>query len=308
MTSSMRPVSSFNIPFQRLSELPIDTPDNGMIYGGSKSGKTWLIGTAGDRSLIIDVGNGIETLKSPLFKKKVGADPIIIQLREKYRSGGIPSVAEVFDLVSDAIDHALATIPDKFDVIFIDELTALRRSAMLKALDFNAGLGKSKTKEQIQKWDAFQPARQDYGAEMSLIKQFFAGYIDITAAAGKHFFVLAHERRIYTPVKNSQGKDTDEKELKEIRPSITGQQDIDELPGMFHNVWYCYTVGHLPAPVVYKIRTERDDKIMAGSRHGGLWSPIFPDPLNKSEWSRYPEGPNFLRMMEDVKASRAIVK
>ena len=37
-------------------------------YGPSGAGKSWFTGTAGERTWYLNIGEGLETLKSPLFK------------------------------------------------------------------------------------------------------------------------------------------------------------------------------------------------------------------------------------------------
>src|SRR5678815_521081 len=66
-----------------------------MVYGPSKTGKTFFAGTAGPRSLFINIGDGLDTLMSPLFKSMHPAskDMITIDIREQNPLG----IAEAFD-------------------------------------------------------------------------------------------------------------------------------------------------------------------------------------------------------------------
>src|SRR5260221_9632764 len=82
---------AMNLPsINRLAELSKDESVTGLIYGNSKSSKTWFLGTGGDRVLFVDTGEGLKTLHSPLFKKLVGSNPLVTSVREKMGDRRLP--------------------------------------------------------------------------------------------------------------------------------------------------------------------------------------------------------------------------
>ena len=122
-------------PGAKASEIFVDTPISAMIYGQKGCGKTWFAGTAGDRNLFITVGNslsGLKTLRSPLFKEKVGADPWVVELHEELDATRMPKKATLLDQVCDTIDEWLAERSDDFDTVTVDDATNTRRAALYK--------------------------------------------------------------------------------------------------------------------------------------------------------------------------------
>lgn len=243
-----------------------------LIYGSSKSGKTWLAGTAGSRTLFINNGDGISTLQSPLFQTQVGANPIVVDIREKIGARGIFDTATVFDAICDTIDFALEKYPDRFDSIVVDDATQLRRGAMNKGLEINLSTGKSKTMKDVQKFDIVIPAIQDYGVEMNLIEQFIAGYTTILKEAGKNFILNAHERITY----QKGDKIGEVPTIYKIAPGFTGQTFPDNVPMYFDNVWHTEVVGG-GGNRVYRVTTEGHEKMVAGSRAAGVFKTVEPN-------------------------------
>src|SRR3954471_16295321 len=134
-----------------------------MIYGPSKTGKTYFAGTAGARTLVLNNGDGVETLMAPMFALRYpdAKNMIITDIRET----NAQSSAEAFDKTTDAIDYALKMFPDKFDTVVLDEATAFRKYAMNKATELNTesrtrGAARAKRTEEFVK-----PDIGDYGTE-----------------------------------------------------------------------------------------------------------------------------------------------
>lgn len=284
------PIVAPPFPFVKLSELKDENdPVNILYYGGGKTGKTWFLGTAGDRSLFVDTGKGTLTLKSKLFREKVGANPTIVSIEEKIGPKGIPDAARAFDYVCDVIDYALATFPQDFDTICVDDLTWLRKFAMNKGLEVNQQTGKSKTlKTIVEKYDFIIPAIQDFGVEMSLIEQFLANYIDIVRRAGKNFIVAAHQRYVFEKAAG-EGIGGAPK-IREIRPAVTGTQFPDTITALFDNVWHAERIGGgAGAGTVYRCTVHGDEQTVAGTRHAGVFETIERNP-------------NFLEMLKRIRA------
>ncbi len=258
-----------------------------MLYGQSKTGKTYYAGTAGPRTLFINIGDGIETLMAPAFTLRYpdSKNMIMVDIRENNPKGS----AEAFDMVCDAVDYALDKFPDKFDNIILDEATALRRYALNKAVELNTSERKNavrgKRTEEFLKTDI-----GDYGMEMSMIEWFLGTYTPKFKEANKNFLMLAHERQIYNKPANIGGEAT----LKKVMPGFTGKTFPDTVPAYFDDVWHAEQVGG-GNNVVYRIRTAGDESEVGGSRHGGIFAVVETNP-------------NFQSFLARIKAAQPITK
>lgn len=287
--------------FQTLDDIG-DEPTNFLIYGPAKSGKTHLVGTLGARVLVLDTGRGLSVFKNKTFRAQHPEfKPIIFQVRESYTHYGLPEKATAYDRVCRVFDYAIANMLDKFDIAVLDDLTSLRKFATFKGLDINQALRKSQTKVNVlEKWNVLLPAMQDYGTEMSLIEQFVDGYINIFKALGKHFVVTAHERQYFESVKGDDGKPklAEPKELKKIRPAVTGQTMPDNITMMFDNVFHTEKFGGL-----YALRTKSlEEMLLADTRFSGLWPNVIPDALEKNpaKIAKWKNGPDLSVMLADI--------
>jgi hypothetical protein len=257
-----------------------------MGYGPSKSGKTYFAGTAGARTLFLNIGDGIETLMAPAFTTRYpdAKNMIVTDIRETNPQ----NVAEAFDKTTDAIDHAMKHFPDKFDTVVLDEATAFRKYAMNKATELNTesrtrGAARAKRTEEFVK-----PDIGDYGTEMQMIEWFLGQYIPMFKEAGKHFIMLAHERQVF----GKPAKIGDEPVLKKVQPGFTGKTFPDSVPAYFDDVWHSEQVGG-GTNVVYRFRTAGDEDEIGGSRHGGIFSVVETDP-------------NFQNMLSRIKAAQPL--
>lgn len=256
--------------FKRLQDFPAGESITLLLYGKSGTGKTRLAGTLGDRVLYISGGEGEETLKSADFKRLHNANPILFDVIETISASGLPENAVALDKICEIIDNAIEKIPNEFDTIVIDDLSAIRKFAMLKALDVNQALGKSKTKREVlERFDVILPAVQDFGTEMNIVKWFIDTYISICKQHKKNFVILAHERMFYDKGKNIGDAPT----IRKIAVAVTGQSFPDDIPALFDNVWHTEVIGGGEA-VQFRIRTIGDEIITAKTRHGGTFNAI----------------------------------
>lgn len=222
--------------FKTFDQYNPDESITALWYGGFGSGKTEAAGSAGEKTLYIDVGKSATTFHAPGYKARKGPfKGIYIPISDTPSSNSslVPN-ATGFDAVCDAIDEALAKIPDKFETIVVDEATRLRAFAMNKGIRISAATEKSKTFAAAEKHGAILPVVQDYGAEMSLVEQFCNGYTDICKRYGKHFILIAHERHIY----NKPSKIGEQPSLQRILPGFTGQTFPDSIANIFDLVWH----------------------------------------------------------------------
>lgn len=257
-----------------------------LYYGPSKTGKTFFAGSAGPRTLFINIGDGLETLLSPSFTSRYpeSKDMIVVDISEA------GDLAQAFDWTTDAIDHALKHFPEKFDTIVLDEATAFRRFAMNKAMELNTdartrGTARAKRTEEFVK-----PDIGDYGTEMQMIEWFLGTYIPIFKRTHKHFLMLAHERQTFA----KPPKIGDEPVLKRVLPGFTGKTFPDQVPAYFDDVFHAEAVG-AGTNVVYRARTAGSEMEIGGARHGGIFETVERDP-------------NFLKMLARIQQSTALKK
>lgn len=270
------PAKGATFQFKRLKERKPGESWILLDYGPSKTGKTWFAGTAGPRTLFINVGDGMETLlgKEYLAKFPAVQDMIFVDIREM-----ADSPESAFDKTCLAIDEALAKFSDDFDTIVLDEATAYRKYAMNKAMQLN----RRKDGPIRNRLDDFiRPEIDDFGVEMDMIQWFLGTYIPIFKERKKHFIMLAHERQIF----NKAAKIGDEQTLKKVLPGFTGKTFPDNVPAYFDDVWHSETY-RAGANVFYQVRTAGSDSMIAGSRHGGVFA------LEE-------KNPNFLEMLSRI--------
>jgi hypothetical protein len=258
-----------------------------MVYGPSKTGKTFFAGTAGPRSLFINIGDGLDTLMSPLFKSMHPAskDMITIDIREQNPLG----IAEAFDMLTDVIDHALLNLPHLFDNIILDEATAFRKYAMNKATELNTSTRKGSRPARTEEY--MKVDIQDYAEEMNMVEWFLGQYIPKFKGANKHFLMLAHERQIFS----KPDKIGDEPVLKRVMPGFTGKTFPDKVPAFFDDVFHSEVVRDVSGNGTYRLRTVGNDSEIAGVRHNGVFKGLEVNP-------------NFLSMLKRIQTTQTPIK
>lgn len=297
------------IQIMRLSDIIPGVPIAVLAYGGSGTGKTFFLGTAGSRSLYIDCGIGpLETLKNVTFRKKYpDHNPIVVRVREQFDSDMIP-IGTAFDTICDIIDYMLATKADEFDNVLVDNATAIRRFSMAKGIILADQSGKSQTFKGVmsdqlivtigketyktKRPPAIFPAVQDYGTEMALVEWLCATYIDVFKRAGKNFVLSAHERREYKKVKNAKGQPVigEPPILTKIRPGFTGQTFPDDIPALFDEVWWFEAVS-TGEGTVHRFKAYGDDELVAKTTYGdGILKSVETDPNFQKILARIREG------------------
>lgn len=255
------------LALKRISE---DTKQDGVqvfLYGPSGVGKTFAAGSAGSDWVFITDRNGVLTLKSKLFKEKMGTDPFIIEIVPD----DSPTQPKMFDNLRNQIDMLLApATKNDFRGIIIDDINSTRIGARNKAVDLNGALGRSKSGVNAASGkfkDIIIPTMADFGTEMGLVESFLRQFTDGMREEGKHSIVCGHER-LY---RNKAG---DANLVSFVKPLFTGQDTPDAIPGIFDFVWYIRTVG-AGAATKREFVTDSEGGILAKTRLGGL----FPNPL-----------------------------
>lgn len=246
------------------------------LYSENGAGKTFWGAGAGDDWVFITDRNGITTLKSKLFKDKVGTDPFLMEIVHDES----PTVPKMFDSLRNQIDMLLApATKNDFRGIILDDLNALRIGARNKAIDLNGSLGRSKSAVNAQSGkfkDILIPTISDFGTEMGLTDAFLRQLTEGLREEGKHSIVGAHQR-LY----RKQGDNT----IVAIKPLLTGTDTPDSIPGLFDLVWYMRSVGS-GSNVKREFVTEAEGGIMAKSRWGGMFKNIERDITAKEVFDR----------------------
>lgn len=206
-----------------------------LLFGASGAGKTWFSGTA-DRSLFINTGGGIDTLRSPLFKSKYPSiRRKLVNIYETFDQGTIKK-AVGFNKFTDTLDMFLedADLREFTKTVVVDDATSLRSFAKLRGVeifDDRRGLvGNSRRK--LNRFIHMEP--DDVYREMDMLEWFFLQYIPIFRNEGINFLLTAHERQIY----GKGSSKMDDRPLRAIKPGFSGQTFPDSVPKHFDEVWY----------------------------------------------------------------------
>lgn len=262
--------------FKRLEKLDKLDPLKIILFGAAGSGKTWAAGTAGSRVLYLNVGEGILTLKSPLFRSKVQALPIVWP-KDVKTWAEIPDL-EKFDAICAAVEWFIDNKRSEIDWVILDDASVFNYLAHLKGLQLSNEYKRSQTLDKYNKSKTgiFLPGIQDFGAEIKMVEWFISYHIGLFAEHNIHFMLLAHERCIFTKKLNKDGEPVAgaESELKSIRPGFTGQTFPDNIVRYFDLVWYMENVG----PGIYRAKTQGDDVIKAKTRFNGVFKYIEKNP------------------------------
>lgn len=271
------------VTFQPLDQRDEDRYVSMLYYGGSGVGKTYFVATAGPRTLIIDTGKGLVTIRSPQVTQKFYKDgtPIVTTIREEIdQKTGIFKSAEALDKMYAAIWFALENFPDKFDTIAVDDATELNRFARNKGYEVSDELNKSQALKKGRETGTMMPGIQDYGAEMGLVEQFISQTIDLCKVRKKHFLLTAHERMTYKKIRGPDGRVIAE-EVDTIRPAFTGRTFPDDITKMFDLVWHADVVQANPR-AIYRAHTEDSKTVKAKTRHPGVFESTekFPNFLD----------------------------
>jgi hypothetical protein len=248
-----------------------------LLYGPIGSGKTYFCGTGGDRTLYINIGEGITTLESPAFQHRYGQfskKMITIDITRDPNA----NANEVFYAVLQTIEYFVNKASDLFDLVVVDDATFLRRAALDLGQELNAGqsdTARSKQRKEALKDGKFIiPEPGDFNREMNLIEWFLAETIPQLKAEKKHFIMTAHERNIYKAATKNEGGGFGEQTLVRTLPGFTGKTFPDQVPAYFDDVFRSECVSGN----AYRILTAGDDMTRGKARHGGIFPFVVVDP------------------------------
>ena len=259
--------------FQRLEDIVPGESTTLCLYGPSGVGKTWLCGSlGGEDTAYINIGDGRETLSSPLFKSKNpnAGKTLIVDIEEKIGPHGIPETAQAFDMLTDAMDE-LFKKPEIKNII-IDDLNALSRAAIVKGMEVNQLTGKSKSQEASNKHSAMVHTIQDFGMEMTMVSWFASSYCALAKQNKVNLILTALPLREY----KKGEKIGDLPTLIGVMPRVTGKYAPD-FPGFFDDVWFMEQIRGMQG-VVTQVRTRGDNVVYAKTRHAGVFKDTEINP------------------------------
>lgn len=236
-----------------------------LLFGAAGRGKTFWAAGVSDRTVIITDGNGISTLRSPMFKEKVGTDPMILEISPDKD----PLSPTAFDQIRNLIDALFADNINDFDTLIIDDIDFTREAAMAKGIVMNKLANRSKTAEnnRSQKFGNIMMisfTESDYQTEMRLVDGFLLQTTDACRAAGKNLIINAHER--YMRKEDDKGNEY----IYRISPLFTGRNTADNIARYFDLVWYIRTVG-TGSNVKREFVTDSEGALDCKTRWGGLF-------------------------------------
>lgn len=270
----------------RLSDIPLGESITLCLYGGAGTGKTWMCGTLGDRTLYCNIENRLATFQGVLFKQRYKFNPLVITVHEEpVPDGGAKALVKLTQEINREIDEH----KDEFDNICIDGATALRRFAMNMGLEINQ---KTKKSQSLTNKATISPdfpvtdiTVQDYGMEMALIERFIIQMKEYCFEAKKNFILTAHERVEF----NKPARIGDAPTVRSVKPGFTGQTFPDSIPGLFDLVWHTEVVGG-GSGATYVVRTEGDRELIAKTCFNGLFKDRIPSPILTDVFKRIKEG------------------
>lgn len=276
---------------KRVNDTPPGTIIIGLIHGAKGSGKTWYAATAGNRSVHITINasnTGIETLRSKLFKEKVGTDPFHIPLYQELGDDKLPiDKAKLFDDICRTIDWLFINKYDDFDTIVIDDVTSMKKAAMFKGFVISSQEGLSEALTRVGKHIVPLPGIQDYGQEMKIMQWFMDTYIPIFRKENKNLLLLAHQRITYEKARNNQGgilvgaPDV----IDKVRPGFTGKSFPDDIIADIDEVWHMEKVGS-GKDAQHRLRIYGDEQILCSTRHPGSFNNLEINPNFLEMWNR----------------------
>lgn len=273
------------IEYQRVEDLPPGESTTICLFGPSGVGKTWLCGTLGGPDTVyINIGDGRETLSSPLFRQKhpESKGMLVVDIEEKIGPHGIPETAQAFDMLTDVMDDIFTK--KEIKNIIIDDLNALSRAAIVKALEINQATGKSKSKEAAIAHSAMISTIQDFGMEMTMVSWFTSSYCALAKQNKVNLVITGLPLREF----QKGEKIGDLPKLVSVLPRITGKYAPD-FPGFFDDVWYMEQIRGM-AGVVTQIRTRGDNVIYAKTRHAGVFKDTEMNPNLRELLNRIKKG------------------
>lgn len=251
-----------------LTDITLSSRIRALIYGISKSGKTYGAGTFPRPNFISFDENGINTLVGRDF---LSAYPNqISQIRyEIFREAdrnraGVVNKHNAFDDATRYIDECMKkegkwngarVSTDDFDTWVCDSGTTLSEASMNKAIILLGGKSlsiASQTHAQALSTGLVYAKQQDYGSERSMTEQFIQKLLD----TDKHVLLLCHEKEDY----DDKGTTT------AIKPLLTGQS-VERVCLKFDEIWRL-TKRKQGETYIRELNTIGSNIIKGGSRYG----------------------------------------
>lgn len=251
----------------KLSEWTPTDPVQILVYGKSKTGKTWGALTF-PRPVFFDFDGGVSTGRNPEFVKKYGLRDVFYEtFTEQKVSRGVVMQHNAFDDACRYFDEWMKPAgkwtdrrtgqvyevgKNMFDTFVVDSATILSEISQNKAVIITGQMKLSHSHEQGVKLGLVVPKIQDYGAERSLVEQF----VDMVAGSGKNLVIICHEKEVTDDSGN----------VTSIVPLLTGKS-AERIPLKFDEVYNLRAYRKGPE-VVRTLLTQADGIRKVGSRYG----------------------------------------
>lgn len=243
-----------------------------MLYGPPGSGKT-VFAHNWPRTRTLDLDQGMQSvawaIREGIIKGKTLDEIVYATITESDRKKGRVQKSTAWDRCTDKLDEWLDA-SDEWDTLIVDSATALNALAINAALDANATLGLSKSKQDSKTSNLTILRMQDWGSAMSMFTDFI-DWLRSSDFEGKTIILIAHEYE----TTDSAGS------LVRYDPLLIGQLR-SRITKDFGEVYYCTVEGTRAAPK-YIIQTQKDARHNCKSRYGCL-----PDkmPQDYNEWKK----------------------
>lgn len=280
-------------------DIPTGNSVRALISGVPGAGKTEFVFTAGEGTLLINTGKGIET-KDSIGLKSRNPDWSrlrVVDLDKMFTTKGeLPSPQQMVDAICDTVYHATRTQP-WLKTVAIDDMTEFRFYALARGMQINKELGRSQSEEASKKYDLPLPVVQDFGTEMNIVEDFLRWLNEDAYNKEYNIIITSHTRHVYKKPVDANGKIIMGQPgilVKEL-PGFTGQTFPDYIPRLFS------IVGQLEPNVSNEGGNRPRLRLVGGSdkcvKH--RYSGILPE---------YMDNPRFDTILEAIKSNRSIGK
>lgn len=261
------------IPIEEISD-KFDGSVTMLYYAESGAGKTELAGSIGKDGIILEIGAGDLTLRSPGFRSRYKDIPKIAFIHENIDPAtGLFRSADAFNQVTDFCDWFLEGQND-FQTLAIDDATSLNIFARNLGMEANAKLDIGDTMRKSQKVGFPVPEVSDYGKEINILMWFLGNDVAHFKRRKKNLLITAHERHIYKAPEKVGGEPT----ITKIIPGFTGKTLPDTIEQFFDFVWR----GEVANGTVFRCKTISNQNYKCKTR----WSGVFPEEIKNPDFSK----------------------
>ncbi len=250
---------AYDVPDQNLSTMIPGQSRFTMLWGPPGGGKT-VLAHQWPRTRTLDLDQGMDSvawaIREGIIKGKKLEEIVYATITEAKRKGRRIKSASALDMCTDKLDEWLKE-KDEWDTIVVDSATALNDYVINAALEANAALGLSKSREQGREVGMRVMRRQDWGSGMGMFTDFI-DWLKSSDFADKLIVITAHEYETTD----------DEGTLLSVDPLLIGQ--LRQRVGKDFGEIYYVRVKGTKAKRKHMIQTAADSLRNCKSRIGCL--------------------------------------